>query len=68
MPTPDEDADDSTALQPNRFGLDDELVELVTDDRVDDELVERVTDDDATDQLVEQVARQWGTPEGEWWP
>ena len=70
MPTPDEDADDSTDLQPNRFDLDldDGLLDRVTDGQVDDDLLDEVTTDDATDQLVEQVARQWGTPEGEWWP
>jgi len=41
------------------------------DDGLDD-LLDEVTGDDRADRLAdrysEQVARQWGTPEGAWWP
>jgi len=61
---------------------DDELAELLAevsdDDRVD-ELLAEVSDGDRADELLaelaaesdyldELVARQWGTPRGEWWP
>jgi len=70
---------DSGDLQPNRFGLDvsEELLEEVSGGEVSEELVEEVTGDDLPNDLLEAaeaehyselVARQWGTPEGEWWP
>jgi len=51
-PNPDPDADDSPDLSANRFGL----------DPADD------AEELAADQYAEEVARQWGTPEEEWWP
>ena len=66
-------------LEPSRFEIDipDELVEAATADQVTDELIDEVTGDDLPDDLLkaaeadhwaEEVARQWDTPEGEWWP
>jgi hypothetical protein len=74
-------ADDTRGddLEANRFQIDipDELLEAATADEVTDELIDEVTDDDLPDDLLRQaeadhyaelVAKQWGTPEGEWWP
>jgi hypothetical protein len=66
-------------LQANRFDIDlsDELLAKVTDSEVSDELLQEVTADTLDEDLrkaaeaehySELVARQWGTPEGEWWP
>ena len=53
-------------LQANRFDIDlsDELLQEVTADTLDEDLRKAAE----AEHYSELVARQWGTPEGEWWP
>jgi hypothetical protein len=66
-------------LEANHFGLDlpDDLLEAATASEVSDELLQEATANELPNDLLEAaeaehyselVARQWGTPEGEWWP
>ena len=66
-------------LEPNRFEIDlpEELLEAADGSEISDEFIEEVTGHDLPDELLESaaedhyaelVAKQWGTPEGEWWP
>jgi len=65
----DDSADEQSELSANEFDieLDDELLEAISADDIDDGLLDDVTDD-GLDGLADRVARQWDTPEGEWWP
>jgi hypothetical protein len=74
----DLDADEiADLLDTDTADIDDLLDEVATDDDLDALLDEIPTGDDLdalldeheqADLFAEQVARQWGTPEGEWWP
>ena len=72
----------SDTLEANTFGLDGDDIEglleqsehdigeLLEQDGHDiEELLDLTTaDDKQANHYSELVARQWGTPEGEWWP
>jgi len=73
----------SDTLEANTFGLDGDDIEGLLEQSEHDieELLEQDSHDiedlldlstagdgELADHYAEQVARQWGTPEGEWWP
>ena len=71
LENPGPDIDDLLDEVESGPDIDDLLDAADADDRLD-ELLDEVAGDDRADRLAdcysEKVARQWGTPEGEWWP